>query len=124
LLHSAKQLVAYTESYFKFVVGDFAPLGLYPAFELLPVAFNAIPIHRRSFQVTNYIFCFASLAEFCSFSPPRSMSLPAPSKVLQPANMPEADNTAAYAIMVSAAINFFMGVSWLMGPQLREMPPF
>src|SRR5262249_55075681 len=45
LLELALELIAATVDDIEIVVGEFAPLLLHIALELLPVAFNAIPIH-------------------------------------------------------------------------------
>lgn len=44
-LDTARKLTAFATDDIKVVVGEFSPLLLDSAFELLPVAFNPIPIH-------------------------------------------------------------------------------
>jgi hypothetical protein len=48
LLKPAAELRALTLDDVEIVVGEFAPLLLSLAFELFPIAFNSIPIHRAS----------------------------------------------------------------------------
>jgi hypothetical protein len=48
LLKPAAELRALTLDDVEIVVGEFAPLLLSLAFELFPIAFNSIPIHRVS----------------------------------------------------------------------------
>src|SRR5258707_450555 len=46
LLQLAFQLIAATLDHVEIIIGEFAPLLLGLAFDLLPVAFNPVPIHR------------------------------------------------------------------------------
>src|SRR5258708_10319686 len=47
LLQLAFELLAATLDHVEIVVGEFAPLFLCRTLELLPVAFNPVPIHRH-----------------------------------------------------------------------------
>src|SRR6185295_15473979 len=51
VLDLANQLVAITGDAVQVVVGELAPLLLHFALHLLPVAFDAIPVHSVSFRV-------------------------------------------------------------------------
>jgi hypothetical protein len=44
-LHSAAQLVSPAGDYVELIIGELAPPFLHLAFELIPVPFDAIPVH-------------------------------------------------------------------------------
>jgi hypothetical protein len=58
LLKPAAELRALTLDDVEIVVGELAPLLLSLAFELFPIAFNSIPIHRASPVSFSRLCCF------------------------------------------------------------------
>jgi hypothetical protein len=66
LLKPAAELRALTLDDVEIVVGEFAPLLLNLAFELFPIAFNSIPIHRVSPGVVFPVLCFVRSAGMSS----------------------------------------------------------
>jgi len=62
LLKPAAELRASTLDDVEIVVGEFAPLLLSLAFELFPIAFNSIPIHRVSPALFFPVLCFVRSA--------------------------------------------------------------
>src|SRR5262249_17137339 len=64
LLKPAAQLHALALDDVEVVAGELAPLLLNPAFELLPIAFDTIPIHR--FAPCLSLFAFVPVAEMSS----------------------------------------------------------
>jgi hypothetical protein len=58
LLKAAAEFRALTLDDVEIVVGELAPLLLSLAFELFPIAFNSIPIHRASPVSFSRLFCF------------------------------------------------------------------
>jgi hypothetical protein len=59
LLDLARQLIAVSGNHVEVIVGEFAPLCFHLALELLPVAFNDIPVHIKVFcQGIDWRYCY------------------------------------------------------------------